>query len=251
MPAASRASGRRAPGARRCGSGRWPTATARCCCSTARRPAPRWGPTPGSWGCAGPGDTWCATSGHTAPARPPGPSPPRCRGTGWRCSACARARARTVESAVGVTSNRAPGKRQAVRRLRERLLQSLALAFLGSLIAASPALADPQPFGHECSQENGVRFCPTKSDEDRVPSFDKVPLDVDVTLPDNGDGPWPTIVMMHGWGGDKDEFESDDPDGDGSITYHYNNNFYAKHGFAVVNYSARGFGRSCGNPSSR
>ena len=72
----------------------------------------------------------------------------------------------------------------------------MALAWGVALIAAPAAWgADPQPFGHECTQENGVRFCPTKHDEERVPSFDGVPLDVDVTLPENGDGPWPTIVM--------------------------------------------------------
>lgn len=139
-----------------------------------------------------------------------------------------------------------------MRRLRERLLRGLVLAGALALIGAPAAWgADPQPFGHDCTAENGVRFCPTPSDAKRVPSFDKVPLDVDVTLPESGDGPWPTIVMLHGWGGDKTSFESNDPDGDGSETYHYNNNFYAKQGFAVVNYSARGWGRSCGNPGSR
>ena len=34
-----------------------------------------------------------------------------------------------------------------------------------------------------------------------LPSFDGVPLDVDVTLPPTGNGPFPTIVMLHGWGG--------------------------------------------------
>ena len=56
--------------------------------------------------------------------------------------------------------------------------------------------------------------------------------------------------MLHGWGGDKDDFESDDPEGDGSTTYHYNNNFYAKRGYAVINYSARGFGDSCGSEAA-
>jgi fermentation-respiration switch protein FrsA (DUF1100 family) len=81
-----------------------------------------------------------------------------------------------------------------------------------------------------------------------VPSFDGVPLDVDVTLPpaSTGPGPYPTIVMLHGWGGSKTDFESTNPDGDGSVTYHYNNAYYASQGYAVVNYTARGFGHSCG-----
>jgi fermentation-respiration switch protein FrsA (DUF1100 family) len=80
-----------------------------------------------------------------------------------------------------------------------------------------------------------------------VPSFDGVPLDVDVTLPPAGTaGPYPTIVMLHGYGGEKTDFESTDPAGDGSVTFHYNNDYFARQGYAVVNYTARGFGHSCG-----
>ena len=78
-----------------------------------------------------------------------------------------------------------------------------------------------------------------------------MPLDVDVTLPAEGTGPFPTIVMMHGWGGSKADFESSTPQGNGNTTFDYNNVFYAQHGFAVLNYSARGWGRSCGTPESR
>jgi fermentation-respiration switch protein FrsA (DUF1100 family) len=126
------------------------------------------------------------------------------------------------------------------------------LLLAGALPAtATAALA---PFGHACtSQADGTRFCPTTDASagrtvDGVPSFDGVPLDVDVTLPpaSDGDGPYPTIVMLHGWGGSKTDFESTDPNGDGSVTYHYNNDYYARQGYAVVNYTARGFGNSCG-----
>ena len=78
-----------------------------------------------------------------------------------------------------------------------------------------------------------------------------MPLDVDVTLPASGSGPFPTIVMLHGWGGSKTAFESSSPAGDGNETFDYNNVYYAQHGFAVVNYSARGWGRSCGSSESR
>lgn len=129
-----------------------------------------------------------------------------------------------------------------------------ALAIVGSTLAwlalVTPAhAAPPAPFGHECARENGVRFCPTASDAERVPSFDGIPLDVDVTLPRRGRGPFPTIVMLHGLGGSKTDFETDNPEGDApdeDTLFHYNNNFFAKQGYAVVNYSARGFGRSCG-----
>jgi predicted acyl esterase len=130
----------------------------------------------------------------------------------------------------------------------------------GSLMAAiavsggagiASAQAEPAPFGHACKAQNGVRFCPTESLAQRVHTFDGVPLDVDVTLPPTGNGPFPTIVMLHGWGGSKTDFESSTPAGDGNVTFDYNNVYYAQHGYAVVNYSARGFGNSCGAPSSR
>jgi fermentation-respiration switch protein FrsA (DUF1100 family) len=119
------------------------------------------------------------------------------------------------------------------------------------LVLAAPALAaDPAPFGHACAAQNGVRFC-GGTVATRVASFDGVPLDVDVTLPSTGNGPFPTIVMLHGWGGSKTDFESTTPNGDGKQTYHYNNVYFAQQGYAVVNYSARGWGESCGSPASR
>jgi fermentation-respiration switch protein FrsA (DUF1100 family) len=137
------------------------------------------------------------------------------------------------------------------------------LLVLGALIAAlaaapSGATAAQAPFGHQCTtRSDGTRFCPTTDGGpgqtvDGVPSFDGVPLDVDVTLPPTSakDPPYPTIVMLHGWGGDKTDFESTDPDGEGSTTYHYNNDYFARHGYAVVNYTARGFGHSCGGGPS-
>ena len=117
------------------------------------------------------------------------------------------------------------------------------------LFAATASAAAPKPFGHACKPQDGVRFCPTRSSAQRVPTWDGVPLDVDVTLPAQGNGPFPTIVMLHGWGGSKTDFESSTPQGDGSVTYDYNNNYYAKLGYAVVNYTARGFGNSCGAAS--
>jgi predicted acyl esterase len=132
-------------------------------------------------------------------------------------------------------------------------LSVLAVA-TGLLAAAVPAAASSSvPLGHGCIAQNGVRFCPTADLASRVPSFDGVPLDVDVTLPEKGKGPFPTIVMLHGFGGSKTDFETasaagpaPDQAGGGATIYRYNNVFYAKRGYAVVNYTARGFGNSCG-----
>jgi pimeloyl-ACP methyl ester carboxylesterase len=126
-----------------------------------------------------------------------------------------------------------------------RILVGLAAAASAALAAPAAQAAPPLPFGHACVPQDGVLFCPTASDAERVPSWDGVPLDVDVTLPPTGDGPFPTIVMMHGWGGNKGSFETHSPDGS------YNNVFYASRGYAVVNYTARGWGRSCGAVDSR
>ena len=124
------------------------------------------------------------------------------------------------------------------------------IAVAAALVFATPALAAPAPLGHTCSAQNGVRFC-AGSVATRTASFDGVPLDADVTLPAAGDGPFPTIVMMHGWGGSKSDFEASSPNGDGNQTYHYNNVYFAQHGYAVLTYSARGWGDSCGSLSSR
>lgn len=131
-----------------------------------------------------------------------------------------------------------------------RRLAALAVAALLGLPATAAAAA--APFGHACTAQSGVRFCPTPDDAARVPTFDGVPLDVDVTLPATGDGPWPTIAMLHGFPGDKSAFEAPDAAGGGPAwRFHRNNVFYAQRGYAVVDYSSRGFGRSCGAPSSR
>ena len=133
-----------------------------------------------------------------------------------------------------------------------------ALAACAALfVPATATAAPPNPFGHACNPQNGVLFCPTSGLEDRVATWDGVPIDVDVTLPATGDGPFPTIVMVHGLGQSKTTFEAVDDNGtgaDGSTPvqrYHYNNVFYAKRGYAVVNISERGYGNSCGTPLSR
>jgi pimeloyl-ACP methyl ester carboxylesterase len=133
--------------------------------------------------------------------------------------------------------------------LGRRAATVLACAVAAAALApAGAAAAPPAPFGHACEPRNGVLFCPTRTLADRVPSFDGTPLDVDVTLPAGAEAgqPLPTIVMLHGWGQDKNAFESENPEGSSSTTYHYNNTYYAQRGYAVVNPTARGFGRSCG-----
>jgi fermentation-respiration switch protein FrsA (DUF1100 family) len=91
------------------------------------------------------------------------------------------------------------------------------------------------------------RFCTAY-----VPSFDGVPLDVDLTLPAGSapDGGYPLLVMMHGWGGSKSGFESATFCSASAAEFcNYNNLWFASRGYAVINYTARGFHGSCGPDS--
>ena len=126
--------------------------------------------------------------------------------------------------------------------LRGAIGPGFGVLVLLALVAPGVAAAEvePKPFGHACKAQEGVRFCPTEKLSERVPTWDGVPIDVDVTLPATGHGPWPTIAMLHGWGESKTEFEDDG-------LAHY----YAEHGYAVMTDSHRGWGRSCGTEESR
>jgi pimeloyl-ACP methyl ester carboxylesterase len=138
-----------------------------------------------------------------------------------------------------------------------RKIAAAVAAAAALIMPAGSHAAPPNPFGHACNDQDGVLFCPTSTLDQRVASWDGVPIDVDVTLPETGNGPFPTIVMVHGLGQDKTTFEAADDAGDDASggahvqRYHYNNLFYAHRGYAVVNLSQRGYGNSCGKPDSR
>jgi predicted acyl esterase len=134
--------------------------------------------------------------------------------------------------------------RQAANRMRSwasrrRLAAALGL-LVGLALLAAPgvAAAEPAPFGHACKLQEGVRFCPTEELSERVPTWDGVPIDVDVTLPATGEGPWPTIAALHGWGTKKTEHEAFA-------------RALAQKGYAVMTDSHRGWARSCGTQESR
>jgi dienelactone hydrolase len=102
-----------------------------------------------------------------------------------------------------------------------------ASSFTATCPAASPSGGD---YG-------GVAIC-----SGEVPSFDGSTLDVDVTqpAPDTG-STHPLIVMLHGFGNNKHEWESTTDQGDGADKYHWNNRWFAEHGYYVLTYTARGF----------
>ena len=132
-----------------------------------------------------------------------------------------------------------------------------ALTWAAAWVALAPAPAAhaaPAPFGLPCAAKAEVRFCEMTSLSQRVPSFDGVPIDLNVTLPATGDGPFPTVALLHGLTGDKSFVEVDDPDDPTevtSVTADYNNISYARRGYAVVTITSRGFGASCGTARSR
>jgi hypothetical protein len=126
-----------------------------------------------------------------------------------------------------------------------------------AVVLAAPSAAEAsglQPFGHACTLEPaGVRFCPTpvptSGSDQRVPSWDGAPLQVDVTLPPTGNGPWPTLVMLPGYGGsDGVSWEASTASSGSNEGDAFNNVGFAKQGYAVVTMNFRGVGYSCGPP---
>jgi alpha-beta hydrolase superfamily lysophospholipase len=112
------------------------------------------------------------------------------------------------------------------------LLALAALAF-----PAAAGAAGPRPFGTlACVPSDGMRFC-EGTVATRVKTFDGVPLDVNVALPQTGDTGLPLVVLSHGWGGRKFGAEDMRP--------------WAARGYAVLAFTARGFGDSCGSVASR
>ncbi len=108
------------------------------------------------------------------------------------------------------------------------------------------------PFGLTCTTDpdpanGGVREC-VGSTATRVLSFDNLPLDVNVVLPATGDSKLPLITLMHGYGGKKQA--ADDKLGSDAVQLGTMVS-YAKRGYAVLSFTARGFGESCGSASSR
>src|SRR2546423_4026761 len=130
-----------------------------------------------------------------------------------------------------------------------RLANWSAFAFLATWLSASPVpafgddtyrtsqqctgslndeCAGNERLGLSCSAIVGGRSCTGYL----ASAFDGTNLDVTVMVPDAAP-PHPLVVSLHGWGGSKD--------GQG-----YTAGPFFKAGYAVLRYSARGFGKSWG-----
>src|SRR3712207_9293622 len=84
--------------------------------------------------------------------------------------------------------------------MRLRVIVLAVLLALAAAAAPAHAQTEPKPFGTlECTAQEGVRLC-----SGRVPTFDGVPIDLNVTLPGTSGGAnFPLIMLAHGWGGRK------------------------------------------------
>ncbi|MDQ1702583.1 MAG: type transport system ATP-binding protein, partial [Frankiaceae bacterium] len=116
-------------------------------------------------------------------------------------------------------------------------------AALALAVAAAPAQAAPLGLT-QCGPVQGVHAC-----SGLVPSWDGVPLDVTLVLPSataTAGGPLPLVTEINGLGNSKHEYL--DP---ASEAYTGNAYGWAKRGYAVLTYTARGFWGSCGTPEAR
>jgi len=127
--------------------------------------------------------------------------------------------------------------------MRAGRLSALASVLAAACLAApAGATAAGMPLGlGTCGQNQGVYQC-----SGLAPTFDGVPLDTTVTLPRQGAGDLPLVVELNGFGNSKYEYL--DPS---SQAYTGNAFDWAKRGYAVLTYTARGFWGSCGTPAAR
>ena len=131
-----------------------------------------------------------------------------------------------------------------------RLTAIVVVALLGAslLVTAWPGVAAAKQPTIKCKalkvEGKSFRFCESGFVPQIKSADGTARLDVDVTLPATSKKPLGLIVMLHGLGGSKDSFQSDDSiEGTGG-QYHFNNLWFASKGYAVLTYTARGFHES-------
>jgi predicted acyl esterase len=121
------------------------------------------------------------------------------------------------------------------------LVRAALLAAAVALLAPlAPAAASPLGLS-DCGPREGVWQCSGIAE-----TWDGVPLDTTVTLPREGASGLPLVVEIHGFGNSKHEYL--DP---ASTAYTDNAYAWARAGYAVLTYTARGLWGSCGTPESR
>lgn len=116
------------------------------------------------------------------------------------------------------------------------------LAALAAFLA-SPELATgaPNPLGLECVPREELREC-----SGLVESWDGIPLDTTVVLPEGRSRNLPLVALVHGFGNSKYEYLDS-----ASEAYTGNAFTWARRGYAVLAHTARGLWGSCGMPEAR
>ena len=146
-----------------------------------------------------------------------------------------------------IYGERSGGSIARVKRMPRRMLVAMAATAAALALPGAALAQEPPPY----TDLSKLPCKPYPAEENReqeicsgeVVSFDGATLDVDVTKPlDNARGQrHPMIVMLHGFGNDKDEWQYLNDEGDNADKWHWNSHWFAKHGYYVVNYTARGF----------
>src|SRR3954468_2905155 len=188
------------------------------------------------------------SSTSAAPAEPASTGGSRCARTADRRRS-ARARPPSARRAARRAGRSCPTGRGSVPRARTRSPYVCRARPLAAYVAtvvlalACCASASAAPLGlNDCAPAQGVYQC-----SGLVKTWDGVPLDTTVTLPSATlAGPLPLIADIHGFGNSKWEYLNPDDQ-----AYTGNAYTWAKAGYAVLTYTARGLWGSCGTPDAR
>ena len=128
------------------------------------------------------------------------------------------------------------------RRGRTAIALAVTAAALVAPQAASAAIDDV--FGDDVActvQGDGARFCGSDSPRSTTPTFDGVPLDVNVAFPpvpaSGPDGDYPLVMLFHGYGGGKIGLDTMQR--------------FLDAGYATFSMTDRGFRESCGSAASQ
>jgi hypothetical protein len=119
-----------------------------------------------------------------------------------------------------------------------RLPTAVLAACLALSVAPGSAGAAKFP-AQSCPAYGDTRICTAQ-----VPSFDGTPVDADLTLPAGkapAGGKHPLVILLHGFSGDKHDWESTNDMADNGDKWHWNSHWFATRGAYVLTYTARGF----------
>src|SRR5258708_287501 len=104
---------------------------------------------------------------------------------------------------------------------------------MGAQAKAPPTLAQlaASKLGLSCSNVTTSDKVSYVKCSGKIPSFDGLGLDTDISIPLNATRPTATLAMLHGWSQDKTFWEADTTAGNGAGTWHWNNVWFASKGW--------------------